>query len=283
MRPDPLIGPRLEPEAVIVQLSGGVTSWAAGRLAVDEYGPARVRALFADVKGDATSPHLGEDEDTYRFLEDSAAELGVELIRVSDGRDIWRVFRDERFIGNNRIAPCSKLLKQAPARRWVREHTDPDRTLIVLGIDGLELDRRIPGQIRGWAPWRVDAPLAARGITKLEAMRRAEAAGLTLPRMYAAGFEHANCGGYCVRAGQAQNENLLREHPDRYAFHEAQEQKLRAELGADVAAMAEVVNGRKVPLTLQTLRERLEDQPGMFDPLDVGGCGCMMLDDEEDV
>jgi hypothetical protein len=46
-----------------------------------------------------------------------------------------------------------------------------------------------------------------------------------------------------------------------------------------VAILSDVVDGTKRPLTLTTLRERIEagQQPDMFD---IGGCGCFVADDD---
>ncbi len=55
--------------------------------------------------------------------------------------------------------------------------------------------------------------------------------GIAPPRLYAMGFPHNNCGGFCVKAGQAHFALLLRTMPERYAYHEAKENELRAELG----------------------------------------------------
>lgn len=267
----------------VVMLSGGLASWVTGRLAVDELGADNVVGLFADVKGDATSPHLGEDEDTYRFLDDVTADLGIPLIRVADGRDIWRVFRDKRFLGNSRQANCSHLLKQAPCREWLEANRDPDTTTVYVGI-GWDETHRLPGVIRGWDPYTVRAPLTDEGhrYTRENMLAMCEAAGIEVPRLYRAGFAHNNCGGFCVRAGQAQFELLLREHPDRYRFHEEREEELREYLGKPVAILTETVRREPVPLTLRRFRERLEAQPDLFDEFDVGGCGCFVTEEPQE-
>lgn len=267
----------------------------------------RLTLLFADV-GNESSPHVGEDEDTYRFvIEAAAAVLGIRLpatfptadwltalhlidagyvpglVRVSDGRDIWQVFHDDRFLGNSRLANCSKLLKQRPCREWLEENTDPADTIVYVGIDWSET-HRLPAIEKGWDPWPVRAPLTEPPHLDRDAMQAlCRDAGMEVPRLYRAGFAHNNCGGFCVRAGQAQMELLLREHPDRYAFHETEEQKLRDHLGKDVAVLRNrsTVPGspdNSRPLTLRAFRERIEDQPNLFDPLDVGGCGCFTED-----
>jgi hypothetical protein len=102
---------------------------------------------------------LAEDPDLYRFLNDAVRYLGVPLTRVCDGRDPFEVFADVRYIGNSRVAPCSKWLKQIPCRRWIEQHCDPATTVVYVGLDAGEW-HRAPGIARRWGPWRVEFPMA---------------------------------------------------------------------------------------------------------------------------
>ena len=257
--------------------SGGLGSWMAAKRAAEIHGADNLTLLFADV-GNDQSPHVGEDEDTYRFVHEAVANVGAELVVVSDGRNIWQVFRDDRFLGNSRLANCSKFLKQKPCRDWLEANRDPAETTVYVGIDWSET-HRLPAIEKGWAPYPVAAPLTEAPYLDRDDMERmCVEAGMEVPRLYRAGFAHNNCGGFCVRAGQAQMELLLREHPERYAFHEAEEQKLRDHLGKDVAVLKDRTGGTATPLTLRGFRERIEDQPDLFDPLDVGGCGCFVAE-----
>lgn len=257
----------------VVMFSGGLGSWMTARRVVETADRADVVLLFADVSS-GRSPHVGEDEDTYRFVTQAAADVGAELVTVRDGRDIWQVFREDRFLGNSRLANCSKFLKQRPCREWLDANRDPADTIVHVGIDWTET-HRLPAIRAGWAPYEVAAPLTEPPHIDREQMQQAcTDAGLEVPRLYRAGFAHNNCGGFCVRAGHAQMELLLREHPERYAFHEAEEQSLREYLGKEVAVLRDRSGSTTTPLTLRAFRERLEDQPDLFDPLDIGGCGC---------
>jgi hypothetical protein len=93
--------------------------------------------------------------------------------------------------------------------------------------------------------------------------------------MYAQNFPHANCQGFCVRAGQAQFRQLLRLNREGFMYHEAREQQLRELLNKDVAILRDHAGGG-VPLTLKTFRERIDQQPSLFDADDWGGCGCFV-------
>lgn len=259
--------------------SGGLGSWVTARRVAERHGVDDLVLLFADVKGDTDSPHVGEDEDTYRFIAEAAASVGGELVTVKDGRDIWQVFHDDRFLGNSRLANCSKFLKQKPCREWLETHCDPDETTVYVGIDWSEV-HRLPAIRKGYLPYVAEAPLTDPPyLDRDDMIGECQAAGIEVPRLYRAGFPHNNCGGFCVRAGQAQFELLLREHPARFAYHERREQELRDYLDKDVTILKRTDRGQPVPITLRRFREGIESQTVMFDPNDFGGCGCFVADE----
>ena len=242
---------------------------------VNAFGPEDVILLFSDVKGETDNPHIGEDEDTYRFVQEAAEGLGAQLVTLIDGRNIWEVFRDRKFLGNSRLAPCSHELKQKPAKKWIHENCDPETTMIYVGIDWTET-HRMEAVSRGYDPYRVAAPLTvAPLLTKAQMIEEAEKIGLKPPRLYSYGFKHNNCGGGCVRAGQAQFKHLLDVMPERFAEWERQEEKMQDYLGAEVTILSRTVNGRKQPLSLTSLREMAEQQPSMIDMTETGfECNC---------
>jgi hypothetical protein len=260
----------------VVMFSGGIGSWYTAKRVCDRFGPENVVLLFSDVRGEnPDNPHIGEDEDTYRFVEESAAKLGAELVKLVDGRNIWEVFKDKRFLGNSRLAPCSHELKQKPAKKWIHENCDIDKTIIYVGIDWSE-SHRMKAVTAGYAPWKVEAPLMSAPFLKKEEMiKLAELEGIAPPRLYAYGFKHNNCGGGCVRAGQGQFKHLLDVMPERYAEWEKQEEKMQDFLGAEVTILKRQVKGKTVPLSLRELREINQEQPALIDMTDEGfECNC---------
>lgn len=255
--------------------SGGIGSYAAARHAVDWRGAENVVCLFTDV--------LGEDEDTYRFINDAIADLGCELVTLTDGRDIWQVFKDRRWLGNSRQANCSAELKQKPARAWLEANCDPDDTVVVIGIDWTET-HRCAGVERAYIPFRVEFPMCEQPYKgKAEMIAEAEARGLRAPRLYGMGFSHNNCGGGCVRAGQAQFAHLLRVMPERFAEWERNEADVAEYLDADVSILTEQVRGERRNLPLTVLRQRVESQPSLLDGDDWGACGCFVQDIDQEV
>jgi 3'-phosphoadenosine 5'-phosphosulfate sulfotransferase (PAPS reductase)/FAD synthetase len=249
----------------VVMFSSGAGSWAAAKRVAERHGTDELTLLFADT--------LIEDEDNYRFLTQAAENVGGELVRLEEGRDPWQVFFDVRFLGNTRIDPCSRVLKRELLRKWLDQNCDPADTTVYLGIDWSEVHRleRAAGY---WEPWAVEAPLCDRPyLSKRDALAWLRSEGIEPPRLYAAGFAHANCGGFCVKGGQAQFANLLRFDRQRYLHHETREQELREHLEADVAILRDRTGGKVRPLTMREFRERYEAQ-GLFDMDDHSGCAC---------
>lgn len=252
----------------LVFFSSGAASWAAAVRVAERYGPQNVRLVFADT--------LIEDEDNYRFLQEGAADVGAELVWLKDGRTPWDVFRDVRFLGNTRVAACSHKLKQDVCRRYVEQVAAEGPVRLHLGMDWQEA-HRMEVVAAAWAPLDVDFPLCwdpwldRAGVRQLAVER-----GLRLPRLYDLGFAHANCGGFCVKAGQTAFKHLLETLPDRYRMHEAKEEELRQYLGKDVSILRDRTGGDVKPLTLATLRERVEASAPPEVEEDWGGCNCFI-------
>ena len=229
-------------------------------------GASNVTLLFADTKV--------EDPDLYRFLASAARSLYADLVIVADGRTPFEVFHDRRFLGNSRQANCSTELKQKPCREWLDENANED-TIVYVGIDWSE-EHRMPGIVKGWAPYEVRAPLCHRPfLSKDDVTAWAKTERLRPPRAYAEGFPHNNCLQQgCVRGGQAYWALLLRTRPDAYAYAESEEEKLRVHLGANVAILKDRTGGTTTPWTLRGFRESIQHQGSMFDTDEWGGCGC---------
>lgn len=258
----------------VVMFSGGIGSWMAARRVADAHGTADLTLLFCDT--------LIEAPELYRFIEDAATDIGVPLTRIADGRTPFEVFRDERFLGNSRVDPCSKILKRQPADRWLKENCDPADTVVYVGIDWTEGHRFDDGQGAGLRPrraamgWTYEAPMMeAPFLLKPDMIRMARERGLRPSQSYTDGFPHDNCNGGCCKAGQGQWAHLLRTRPDIYALWEEMEEEMRAELG-DVSMMTDRSgDGKKKPLTLRAFRERIQ-AGGQIDAFAFGGCGCFV-------
>ena len=256
----------------IVFFSGGISSFFTAKRVVEKFGKERTRLLFTDT--------LYEHEDLYEFLREGAEYLGAELVWIKEGRNPWEVFRDVRFLGNSRIDPCSRVLKREPAQKWVREnYPDPETCVLYLGLNYDE-KHRLERSSRYWQPYRVESPLMEKPyLTKNDMISQLRDLDILVPDLYEAGFPHNNCGGFCVKAGQAHFRKLLRNYPEKYDECEAKEREMQGVLGKEVTILNEVVNGEKRNLSLKVLRERDLSECNLFD---WGGCGCFSDIPEEE-
>ena len=308
-------------ERVVAKVSGGVGSWCAARRWVDEHfweggkNDPELTLVFTDT--------LCEDQDAYRFLIEGAANvfgvypppgsvpeiddfpawedraaykafvlgLAAQTMRwlpglqwLSDGRDPWDVYEAERFLGNSRADPCSKILKRKVADRWLAQNCDPAATQVIVGLDYEEIERfEGDGKSRkglrataAEAGWTFIAPLCDQPYWSWQRrIERVRNARLWVPRLTQLGFAHNNCGGFCCKGGQGHWKLMLRTFPERYAYAEAREQQIRDLLG-DVSMLTDRRGGDgKKPLTLAALRERDLTQLEMAD---LGACGCFFGD-----
>jgi 3'-phosphoadenosine 5'-phosphosulfate sulfotransferase (PAPS reductase)/FAD synthetase len=249
----------------ISMFSSGITSWAASKRYAQQNGTEGMVLLFADT--------LIEDEDNYRFLHEAAENIGAPLVVIKDGRTPWEVMRKARIIGNSRIDPCSKVLKRQLLDKWVKENAAFDTNRIFgIGWDEIHRIERLKSRLQFGIPI---APLCeAPYLTKVDCINWAEKEGIKAPRMYSMGFPHANCGGFCIKAGQASFALLLKNFPERYALHEAEEEGMREMVG-DHSIMKRYENGQRQNLTMKQLRETIQARQ-TFDEFDFGGCGCAL-------
>lgn len=254
----------------VVMYSGGIGSWAAAKRVAEQHGTEKLVMLFSDTKT--------EDEDLYRFLKESCQNVGGRIKIIADGRDVWEVFNDVRFLGNSRIDPCSRILKRDLCRKWVDKNfsSRPDQVRLYVGIDWTE-GHRMKNIVQNWVPYQVEAPmLAPPHLTKKAMLAMLEAEGIAPPRLYGMGFSHNNCGGFCIKSGQAQFELLLKSFPERYAYHEQKEREIREKLNKNVSILRHHSGPDKgKPWTLEDFRKNLEGK-GSFDKTEWGGCGCFI-------
>jgi hypothetical protein len=215
-----------------------------------------------------------------------------ELIWLTAGRDPWEVFRDERFLGNSRVDPCSKVLKRRVMSDWRSAHCHrigelfgpPDIFLVGIGDhEAHRFDDKAGGGIgpRNAADgWVYEAPLLSEPQLGEHSLFFAplDQIGPAAPSLYGKGYRHNNCGGFCCKAGQAHWANRFRVQPLRYAYDAMMERKLRDYLGVDVSMLADTRGGEgKKPMTLDAFAARLRGDPTRVYQMQPGesGCGCM--------
>jgi hypothetical protein len=252
----------------LIQFSTGVASAEVAWRVVTERGAGDVTLLTADTRA--------EDEDNWRFGREVADRLGCEWIILADGRTPMEVGRDHRCVPSNRMAVCSRVLKRELLDKYRQEHFDSADTIVYVGYDWTE-QHRVDAARKHWEPWTVEFPLTQPPyLWKQQLLDLFRERGIEPPRLYGYGFSHANCGGSCVRGGQAQWSLLLQVNRPRYLEWEAEEEKTRAMVGPGASILRDRTGGTTTALSLRSFRERIERQPSMFDADDWGACGCFM-------
>lgn len=194
---------------VVVGFSGGVTSAWCLWWALQNYPREEVIALFHDTKE--------EHPDTYRFLHEMAAKLGVPIVERSDGRSVTELFHDLGVLGNNQQSMCSRILKAEQGSKYVAElRTDLGPDVEIIKIIGYSVNE--PTRINRMCGYALNEgitvrfPIAETGTTKQQCADLCESLGVKPSAMYC-WAEHANCIG-CVKGARAYWLAVAKHHPD---------------------------------------------------------------------
>jgi hypothetical protein len=249
-----------------ISISGGKGS-AISAILAHENG-LDYQMVFADTQG--------EHSTTYAYIIDLSVKLGKRIHWLQDGRDIWDVFIDEKFIGNSRIAPCSKLLKTRPVLQFLKENAAEDDP-IVLGMDWSELDRIERAQ-KVWAPRPVVSLINQFKCQRPDWDKILSKYFSYEPELYKHGFPHNNCAGACVRSGMKQWATLLEKMPEEFAKAEAGEKRVRDAIGGKHTIINLRRKGHKRGITLEEFRHMYVAGEIKVEPFDYGGCGCFVDD-----
>lgn len=200
-----------------------------------------------------------EHPDLYRLEADMEKVLGVRINRIGLGKSPMEIFHEVGFLGNSRIDPCSDRLKRAVAREYILSQYKPEETTILIGINADEIDRTL--RIRkAWREngYRVEFPLLDYNYTSEQAQEVCFSVVGYIPELYTQGFKHNNCAGACVKAGKREWARLLFFHPEVYQEWEEGEKEFQQRTGTTYTILRETRRGKKVGITLETLRQRLE-------------------------
>lgn len=278
----------------IVSFSGGLGSAEALKQTVDQYGKENVIALFADVKGSGlthtwsmpTIDNLlherfgGESHDLYRFIWQLSNFLDVPVQRLEDGRTIFRVFADVKafrlWAGGVFVHKCSEQLKRTMIKQWIlASGLKPHKYDMVLGFGWDEAHRlkSAQGYWRRELGWDIEvtAPMSA---DNCDTTRWVTAAGIEVSKSYSDLFEHDNCNGGCIAAGQAHFANLYKKRRDVYLYWAYMEASIQRVIGRDVTILKDERGGITKPLSLRSFIPRIE--AGDYRKEDWGGCGCFV-------
>jgi len=138
-----------------------------------------------------------EDTDNSRFMRDCETwfEQEITLLQNPEFADTWEVWEKRRFLSGPAGAPCTREMKVSPRLAFQR----PD-DVHVFGYTADASDVRRAELLRiNWPDLVIETPLIDRGLTKAACLAMIQSAGIKPPRVYAMGFQNANCIP-CVKA-----------------------------------------------------------------------------------
>jgi hypothetical protein len=138
-----------------------------------------------------------EHPDNARFLADVSRWCGrpVERLKSDKYADTWAVYEKRRYLAGIDGAICTVEMKVAPRLAWQRP---TDVHVFGYTADGPDVTRA--KRLRDtYFEMTIRTPLIDKGITKAACLAMIERAGITLPPMYAMGFQNNNCIP-CVKA-----------------------------------------------------------------------------------
>lgn len=302
----------------IVFYSGGLGSFATALRVVEKYGSEKLTLLFTDtliedhdlyrfiietageifnieqkvteplaVKALSLTPtdvNMDKRKEELEALRIETNDAIPQLVWLSEHIDPWDIFFKQKFLGNSRIAQCSHILKQVMSKKYVKEMFKPEETILYLGIDWTE-EHRTKAPRKNWYPYPVEFPMCEEPyMNKIDVVKNLEKVQIETPRLYAMGFAHNNCGGFCVRAGQGHFVNLLEQNRSLFLYHEKREQEIREHIGKDVSILRKTKKGIRFNYTLHDLRIDIEGgHKEEVDMDDIGGCGCFVTEEDASI
>lgn len=172
---------------------------------------------------------LWENEDSYRFINESSDKLELPLLTHSIGINPIQLMFEKKIMYNSRMADCSKYLKMRVAADYLKKNKIPKiqtwrnkaslknldfitNATVYFGIGIEELHREGP-IVENWKPFKVRMPLIEESIDIRKSLKTYN---IKQPELYDLEFSHNNCNGRCVKAGQGHYRNLKRKMPEVY-------------------------------------------------------------------
>ncbi len=181
----------------IVAFSGGLASSVTAKIVADKY-PKDTVLLYH-----ATNT---EPPDNDRFRYEVANYIGLPITEDSDGRDIWQLFEDVKYLGNNRRDPCSRIMKRERSMKYAKNNQP---CILYYGYTYGLTPKKHEGDRaqRIFARYLVEGintafPLLEQKITKEECEHRVvNCWDIAKPQMYE-WADHANCVP-CIKGKKA--------------------------------------------------------------------------------
>lgn len=200
----------------VVSFSTGLSSAICAELVLKRFykkGSSKIIVTFMDTRL--------EDADNYRFMVDCYKRWESQFPDVifktlADGRTPYEVYEDQGVIPAVRFNTCSRELKWYKFIQFISSLEG--ESVVYIGFDYSEAHRITPVKKNYESIGvKVDFPLLWRpilGRTYYDIVLNDW--GIRPPRMYDLGYSHANCGGMCVKQGQADWLRTLVHFPERF-------------------------------------------------------------------
>ncbi|MED3831619.1 hypothetical protein P4575_27920, partial [Priestia megaterium] len=180
---------------------------------------------------------LWEDEDLHRFIYEVSDKLELPMLIHSRGITPAELMIERKYMANSWAGICSRELKMKVSSDFIRKGIEPKITkwhnkkylksesilvdpVLYFGISFMEAHREEPIR-HNWQPYEVEMPLMDNDIDYDLLLKQYN---IRTPRLYLKGFQHNNCKGRCVKAGQAHFKNLMLK--DNKTFNELKEQEI---------------------------------------------------------
>lgn len=225
---------------IICWWSGGITSAAACKLAIDLYGIENCRVIMMDTHN--------EHPDTYRFKEDCEKWYGtpIEIItgvgeKYTDIQDVWR-----KNVSLNVAtgAICSTELKRRVREKW-QKTAEYEYQVFGFEFDKKEFNRAL-GLTKNHSKAKPIYPLLMYGYDKDDCLKMVSDAGIEVPLMYQLGFRNNNCFETgCVQGGVGYWQKMRREFPDKFEAMADMEHELTNKKGKPVCMLRDQSNAAK--------------------------------------
>ena len=170
----------------------------------------------------------GEDIDNERFLKDCEKWFGMDVRRIKSKKydSTWQLWEAKSYLAGPQGAPCTGELKVKPR---IAAQRDGDVHVFGYTADAGDV-KRAKMMSDNWPDIETRFPLIDRGLTKHACLAMLYNAGIEPPRVYALGFQHANCVP-CVKSTSPKYWAIIREHfPEQFERMATLEQRLGAKL-----------------------------------------------------
>ena len=119
----------------VVNFSGGAGSWMTAKRVAERYGTDNLVLLCADTGSEA--------DDWYDFVQAAAADVGGQLVMVSEEKygDIWEQAFAKNLMPSIYRGWCTIERKIKPMQKWREANCSKDDTIIYFGYDWSEQHR----------------------------------------------------------------------------------------------------------------------------------------------